>query len=171
VTILPSNRDALPLADDQPSGGPGAHWLRVAGVVAGVAAVLFLARSAVLPAFVSSPAPAPVAPAAPAAPDAEPLSPPPLLPSHEPDQGGAPSDAVAPPSPAPAGGAEEELDLGARVEVGRLPDGSFAVRVREASPGTQVWLPGGVRLLIAEGDQVRLLEPVPDGVLSPEHAR
>ena len=27
---------------------------------------------------------------------------------------------------------------------------------------------GGVRLLITEGNQVRLLDPVPDGVLSPE---
>ena len=52
-----------------------------------------------------------------------------------------------------------------------MPDGGLALRVREASPGTQVWLPGGVRLLITEGDQVRLLDPVPDGVLSPEHAR
>jgi hypothetical protein len=41
--------------------------------------------------------------------------------------------------------------------------------VREASPGTRVWLPGGVHLLVTEGSQVRVLDPVPDGALSLEH--
>ena len=165
MTILPSNRDTLPLHDEPPAAAGRPRWLRAAGAVAGVAAVLVLGRAAVLPLLASAPATAPVAPAAA---DPAPLLPPPPGPSLSPNQGDTPGDVVAPPAPARDGGPGEELDRGAGVEVRHLPDGSLALRVREASPGTQVWLPGGVRLLITEGDQVRLLDPVPDGVLSPE---
>jgi hypothetical protein len=161
VTILPSNRDTLPLEDDPPVRRGGARWLRTAGAVAGVGAVLVLGRAAVLPLLAASPAPAAVAPAVP---DPAPLLPPPADPAI------APGDAAAPPSPDRGGDAVEARGPGAGVEVRHLPDGNLALRVREASPGTQVWLPGGVRLLITEGDQVRVLEPVPDGALLPEPA-
>jgi hypothetical protein len=165
VTILPSNRDTLPLEDDPPAGGGGARLLRAVGAVAGVAAVLVLGGAAGLPTLVSPPGSPPVASATT---DSAPL---PLVPPAGLDQDGAPGEGVVPPSPAHEGDAEGGLGGSARVDVRRLPDGGLALRVREASPGTQVWLPGGVRLLITEGDQVRLLDPVPDGVLSPEPAR
>jgi hypothetical protein len=166
VTVLPSNRDTLPLADDPPAGRGGTRWLRAAGAVAGVGAVLVLGRAAVLPML--APSPAPVA-GAPAAPDPAPLPPPPADPSIGPDSEGAPGGVATPPPPAASWGTEEDPDPGARVEVRHLPDGNLALRVREASPGTQVWLPGGVHLLITEGNQVRVLDPVPDGALSLEH--
>ena len=168
MTILPSNRDTLPLEDDPPAGGGGARLLRAVGAVAGVAAVLVLGGAAILPTLVSPPGSSPVASATT---DSAPL---PLVPPVGLDQDGAPGEGDVPPIPPPPAhewDAEGELDGSARVDVRRLPDGGLALRVREASPGTQVWLPGGVRLLITEGDQVRLLDPVPDGVLSPEHAR
>jgi hypothetical protein len=168
VTILPSNRDTLPLVDDPTAGRGGARWLRAAGAAAGIGAVLVLGRAAVLPLLAASPAPAAVAPAAP---DPAPLLPPPADPAIGSDPAIAPGAAAAQPSPDPGGDAAEALGSGAGVEVRHLPDGHLALRVREASPGTQIWLPGGVRLLITEGDQVRVLEPVPDGALSPGPAR
>ena len=165
MTILPSNRDALPVDEDPPAGaGHGARWLRAAGAVAGVAVVLVLGRAAVLPILASAPA---TAAATSAAADPAQLLPPPAQ-SISPDQGKAPGDVVAPPSPVHDGDSGEALAGDAGVEVRSLPDGSLTLRVREASPGTQVWLPGGVHLIITEGNQVRLLDPVPDGVVSPE---
>ena len=166
MTMLPTNRDTHALNEDPPAGaGHGARWLRAAGAVAGVAVVLVLGRAAVLPILASAPETAAVTSAA--ADPAQLLAPPPA-PSTSPDPGDAPGDAIAPPAPVREEGQGEALDGSAGVELRTLPDGSLTLRVREASPGTQVWLPGGVHLIITEGNQVRLLDPVPDGVVSPE---